>query len=341
MTEMKRWQRMLLVVLYLIALALTAYPFLTSLLFERQAAMQMQAFQETIGAAREEPKLLPTAPAEQPEPGQETDAAPEEQAAPIFPELHQAMEAYNSSLFTQEQAGLTGPAAYEAPGIDLSNYGLEVSNSVGYLHIPAIDVTLPLYLGASKAHMALGATVLGQTSLPIGGDNTNCVIAAHRGYSGIPYFREIEQLQVGDLVEVTNPWETLRYAVSAIAIILPDDVEAVKIQPGRDMITLLTCHPYRISTHRYLVYCQRIPDAETAPQAAEPVPPDEVTQGTALPDDTAHTVTQVPAVPDSAGQAAPTGSCRQEIRAEQVVQGVGVAFVLLVGLVSLMFYRRR
>ena len=71
------------------------------------------------------------------------------------------------------------------------------------------------------------------------------MIAGHRGYQGIPYFREIEKLEVGDKVYITNPWETLRYRVESIAIIDPYDNDAVKIQDGKDMITLVTCHPYR------------------------------------------------------------------------------------------------
>ena len=99
---------------------------------------------------------------------------------------------------------------------------------------------------------------MGQTSLPIGGENTNCVIAGHRGYQGIPYFREIERLKTNDKVIVTNPWETLTYRVKNIKIILPEKVEEIKIQPGEEMVTLLTCHPYRThGKYRYMVYCVR------------------------------------------------------------------------------------
>ena len=121
-----------------------------------------------------------------------------------------------------------------------------------------MDVKLPLYIGASKENLSKGAAVLGQTSLPVGGTNTNSVIAGHRGYQGIPYFREIERLEVGDKVSITNPWETLTYRVESIAIIDPYDNDAVKIQDGKDMVTLVTCHPYRShGKYRYIVYCVR------------------------------------------------------------------------------------
>ena len=136
----------------------------------------------------------------------------------------------------------------------------EADDAVGYVEIPAMDVTLPLYLGASRAHMNDGAAVLGQTSMPIGGIATNCVIAAHRGWNGKAMFRDVELLQEGDLVYLTNLWETLTYQVTGTSIIWPDEVEAVAIQPSQDMVTLLTCHPYIVGTHRYLVYCQRVED---------------------------------------------------------------------------------
>ena len=177
----------------------------------------------------------------------------------IHQDLREAMEAYNLQL-SQDQSGLDSVDSYEAPGLNLKDYGLGTDDPVGYIEIPAMDVTLPLYLGASRAHMDDGATVLGQTSMPIGGNSTNCVIAAHRGWNGKAMFRDVELLQEGDLVYLTNLWETLTYQVTGISIIWPDEVEAVAIQPGQDMVTLLTCHPYIVGTYRYLVYCQRVED---------------------------------------------------------------------------------
>ena len=174
-------------------------------------------------------------------------------------DLKDAMTEYNLRL-AQDQSGLDSVDSYEAPGLNLEGYGLGADNPVGYIEIPAMDVTLPLYLGASRAHMNDGATVLGQTSMPIGGISTNCVIAAHRGWNGKAMFRDVELLQEGDLVYLTNLWETLTYQVTRISIIWPDEVEAVAIQQGQDMVTLLTCHPYIVGTHRYLVYCQRVED---------------------------------------------------------------------------------
>ena len=115
----------------------------------------------------------------------------------------------------------------------------------------------------SEEHMAKGAAILGAASLPVGGRNTNSVIAGHRGYRGAPYFRDIEKLKPSDEIRITNPWETLCYYVESAAVIAPDDSDAVKIQEGKDMVTLLTCHPYRShGAYRYVVYCVRADEVQ-------------------------------------------------------------------------------
>ena len=117
---------------------------------------------------------------------------------------------------------------------------------------------LPLYLGATRENLKKGAAILGQTSLPLGEKNSNSVIAAHRGYQGIPYFRDIEKLETGDAVIIKNPWEKLQYIVCDIKIIKPYESDQIKIRKDKDMITLLTCHPYREhGKYRYVVYCIR------------------------------------------------------------------------------------
>lgn len=82
-------------------------------------------------------------------------------------------------------------------------------------------------------------------------------IAGHRGYRGIPYFRYLDDLEEGDLVYLTNFWGTMTYTVMETAVIQPDDIDAILIQNGRDMLTLLTCHPYTVGTQRLLIYCER------------------------------------------------------------------------------------
>lgn len=175
-----------------------------------------------------------------------------------YPELWLDMREYNESLYESGQTGLSNPSAYEAPSFTLSDYGLP-DEVFGVVSIPKLDVELPLYLGATGQHMADGAAHMSQTSLPIGGENTNCVIAGHRGWKGAAYFLYIPQLEQGDIVQVTNLWETLTYKVVETKIIYPDEVEAIHIQPGRELLTLLTCHPPASGgKQRYLVFCVRV-----------------------------------------------------------------------------------
>lgn len=174
------------------------------------------------------------------------------------------MQSYNQEIFEEGQTGLSDPSAYEEPSFRLGDYGLE-SEILGVLSVPRLDLDMPIFLGASKQNMANGAAVMGQTSLPIGGSNTNCVLAGHRGWNGAAYFLYINQLEPGDIVTVTNLWETLTYKVVETKIINPNDVEAIHIQPGKELLTLLTCHPPASGgKQRYLVFCERTYEMEVS-----------------------------------------------------------------------------
>ena len=175
-----------------------------------------------------------------------------------YPELLAALREYNQRIYAEKQCNLVDLEACEEPAADLTTYGV-ADEIIGVLEIPAMELIMPVYLGASDAHLAAGAAVLGSTSAPIGGDNTNCVIAGHRGWRGADYFRHIDRLQAGDTVQVTNLWETLTYTVADIQIIQPHEVDKIKIQQSRDLLTLLTCHPYASGgRQRYVVYYERV-----------------------------------------------------------------------------------
>lgn len=172
-------------------------------------------------------------------------------------ELLMDIQSYNANLYATAQEGLISKSSYEIPAFKLRDYGLE-SEVFGVINIPVINVELPLYLGASEENMANGAAILSQTSIPIGGSNTNAVIAGHRGWYGYKYFSDIELLELGDEVKITNLWQTITYVVTDRKIVSPDDVDSVLIQPGKEMVTLLTCHPPNTGgRYRYLVFCER------------------------------------------------------------------------------------
>lgn len=170
--------------------------------------------------------------------------------------LFEAMQAHNAQLARNGQAGLVDPFAYEAPGIDLSSYGV-VDGLLGSVAIPAIDVKVPVYAGASMRNLDRGAAVLGQTSLPAGGASTNMVVAGHRAPG---MFWDLHLLEPGDRVEVRNARETMSYEVFETVIIRPDEITEVLIQDGRDLVTLLACHPLRENNQRILVRAERVID---------------------------------------------------------------------------------
>lgn len=236
----------------LLGVGLMLQPTVSQYLATRQSTKTVQKFVQAAEAAA--PVATET-----------TDSA---EPARAYPELYDALQAYNAQIFAEGQSGLKDPFAYETPAFDLTGYGLP-DDMIAALWIPRLNLDLPVYLGASMANMARGGALLGQTSMPLGGANTNTVIAAHRGYYGAEMLRNVQQIQLGDKITLTTPWDTLVYRVCELKIIQPDDINAVLIQPGRDLLTLTTCHPYTQNTQRYLVIAERDPDAAPATHAED------------------------------------------------------------------------
>lgn len=240
----KVWN-IVLALLFITGLAVFLYPIGTNYLSEQKAQGIIADFDEAVQELRQAEK----------DPARSGEN-------PGLAGLYTDMQAYNLSLFENGQASLQDPFSYETPAFDLTGYGFE-GNMAGYISIPKMEVELPIYLGASKSSLALGAGNLGFTSTPIGGANTNTVLAAHRGYQGTAMFRDIEALQIGDRVYIINFWETLVYEVTETKVILPTEIQEVYIQEGRDMVTLITCHPYTKNYERYVVFCERVEPADT------------------------------------------------------------------------------
>ena len=231
-----------LIVLFLIGLAIFLYPVIQQARIDKQSRQAIQQFM-----------------ADRPE---ETPMRPQQNIEEIidqlpYADLWQDAKMYNLHILSSQRETLNNSLAYIHPQLNLADYGLD-SEVFAVLTIPKLDLEMPIYLGASSSNLSKGAAILGQTSLPIGRGNSNCVIAGHRGWNGADYFRYITELEPGDEVIITNLWETLRYTVTETKIIEPNDVESIYIQPGRDMVTLMTCHPFASGgKYRYLVYCDR------------------------------------------------------------------------------------
>ena len=237
----------LMLLVFAAGLISVLYPYLWGAMVDREISLNAQGFLNRDETVPTIPEVIVT-----------IDSLTEQEETRDYPELWADMVRYNETIYTQGQAGLSCEYDYQKPSFSLTQYGL-ADEVFGVISIPAMELEMPIFLGATEQHMADGAAHLSQTSLPIGGDNTNCVIAGHRGYNGASYFRYIDKLKVGDQVSVTNLWERLTYRVCEIKIIDPHDVTEILIQPGRELLTLLTCHPYASGgRQRYVVYCERV-----------------------------------------------------------------------------------
>ncbi len=135
---------------------------------------------------------------------------------------------------------------------------------MGYIQIPSINLSLPIYHGTDDYVLQSGIGHLDWTSLPIGGEGTHCVLSGHRGLPSAKLFTNLDKLVIGDtfMIRVLN--EVLTYEVDQILIVDPNDTDELKIVPGKDYCTLVTCTPYGINTHRLLVRGHRITNTEKA-----------------------------------------------------------------------------
>ena len=239
---MKAKSLMAAVALFLLGFLIALIPSFSGHRLESQAEQTAERFNESIRQNENEKSLSSTE---------------SEDGDFLYPELFLTAQEYNEELYRNRQTGFTGISAYQEPSLCLSDYGID-DGVFGTVCIPKLGVTLPIYLGASEENMAKGAAHLSQTSLPIGGTKTNCVLAGHCGFNGADYFRYLSTLTEGDEVILTTLWSEDHYRVSGVTVIVPDDIASVMIQPGRELLTLLTCHPYASGgKYRFLAICEK------------------------------------------------------------------------------------
>ena len=135
---------------------------------------------------------------------------------------------------------------------------------MGYIEIPKIDLRLPIYHGVGTEALEKGAGHIEGTSLPIGGPGTHAVLSGHRGLPGRKLFTDLDLINEGDQFYLQILNETLAYEVDQILTVLPHESEALDIVPGEDLVTLVTCTPYGVNSHRLLIRGHRIPFKEEA-----------------------------------------------------------------------------
>ena len=172
-----------------------------------------------------------------------------------YDELWQQAWEYNRSLVGRENAYLlddSQKAEYERL-LDVSGMGI-----MGYIEIPSLKVSLPIYHGTEESVLQVAVGHLEWTSLPVGGESTHCVLSGHRGLPSARLFTDLDRLVVGDRFRLGVLDQVLTYEVDQILIVEPQDTEALLIEEGKDLCTLVTCTPYGINTHRLLVRGHRV-----------------------------------------------------------------------------------
>lgn len=169
-------------------------------------------------------------------------------------------EAYNKELAGSSGAGIKDPFAVSEQQDERYEKLLNADGSgiMGYLSIPSIHVELPIYHGTSVRVLESGAGHLEGSSLPIGGESTHAVISAHNGLPSKLLFTDLDQLEKGDRFLLSVLGETFAYEVDKITTVKPEETDELQIVNGKDYVTLLTCTPYGVNSHRYLVRGHRI-----------------------------------------------------------------------------------
>ena len=168
--------------------------------------------------------------------------------------LEQA-DAYNQTLLGKEDR-------YNLSDSELETYNslLDVTGTgiMGYVVIPKINVRLPIYHGKDPAVLEIAIGHIAGSSLPVGGESTHCVLSGHRGLPSAKLFTDIDQLKEGDQFMLEVLGDTLTYEVDQIKVVLPDELDDIEIEEGKDLCTLVTCTPYGVNTHRLLVRGHRV-----------------------------------------------------------------------------------
>lgn len=178
--------------------------------------------------------------------------------------LEQA-HAYNQRLWDKGNRWLPSPeeAAEYRSLLDVTGTGI-----MGYVNIPVIDVSLPIYHGTDEAVLQIASGHIEGTSLPVGGESTHAAISGHRGLPSARLFTDLDRLGEGDLFTVTILGRTLTYQIVQIRIVLPEDTSEMDLYRGEDYCTLQTCTPYGVNTHRLLLRGKRVANNDEALLAA-------------------------------------------------------------------------
>ncbi len=175
-----------------------------------------------------------------------------------YSEILESAERYNAHLPTSAARWNMTEEQQSAYNVELA---INDSGIMGYIDIPKIRITLPIYHGTSEEVLQVAVGHIAGTSLPVGGAGTHSVLSGHRGLPSARLFTDIDKMAEGDTFTITVLNRTLTYEVDQIRIVEPTDLSSLQIEQGKDYCTLVTCTPYGINTHRLLVRGHRIANA--------------------------------------------------------------------------------
>lgn len=240
----KRKPLLLLAGLFLVLCGVVAagYPLAADLLFSRQAKKEIEDYKEAV-LHEESGKLQ---------------------------DMYERAQQYNEAL-------------YQGEAVSVAGYGdlLAVTDAIGYLEIPKLNVYLPIYHGLEEETLQKGIGHIPETSLPVGGASTHCVLSGHSGLPAARLLTGLDEMKEGDRFYLHVLDQTLAYEVNQVTVVLPEETEQIRIAEGKDYVTLQTCTPYGVNTHRLLVRGERtlyVPQAVSVRAAQE-----EKTEKTGIP----------------------------------------------------------
>ncbi len=223
----KKGSTILLILIFIAGLAILAYPTVSDWWNSFHSSRAIMSYAEAVSGLSEEE----------------------------YGRLYAEAEAYNRRILERSNPFL--PSEEEKAEYE-SILNVESDGIMGYIEIPMINVSLPIYHGTTESVLQVAIGHVDWTSLPVGGESTHSVVSGHRGLPSAELFTKLDRLAVGDefMLYVLN--EVLTYEIDQILIVLPEDVSALQISPGKDYCTLVTCTPYGINTHRILVRGHRV-----------------------------------------------------------------------------------
>lgn len=223
----KKGSTIILILIFIVGLTIFAYPTISDRWNALHSSRAIMSYTEAVSGLSEEE----------------------------YEALYSAAEAYNRKI--PERANHFTPTEEEkaeyAELLNVANNGI-----MGYIEIPIINVSLPIYHGTDESVLQVASGHLEWSSLPVGGASTHAVLSGHRGLPSAELFSRLDRLAEGDRFMLYILNEVLTYEVDQIHIVLPEDMNDLKITPGEDYCTLVTCTPYGINTHRLLVRGRRV-----------------------------------------------------------------------------------